>query len=130
MGFEGIVTGKDIDFNRRAIEAKGTKALILSHKNGRDRIYERDSGLNQVLCKLAAKKGIEFRIDVGEFRDKSADSSERGKRIGRLVQNIMLFKKFKNTVKFFGFSSDFKGDVQALLRVLGMPTDMAKRAVI
>lgn len=124
-----VVQGKDADFNRRVIENRNTKVLILDHKNKRDRLYERDSGLNHVICKIAKKNNIEFQIDANEFINFDLNSREKAEILSRIVQNIKLFKKFKNKVKVINIKNANKKDIQALFRVLGMSTDLAKKSV-
>ena len=39
-----IVSGKNIEFNRKILEMKKVNILVLQHKIGKDKIKERDSG--------------------------------------------------------------------------------------
>ena len=66
-----IVQGKDIEFNRKILENKKVNMLILNHKIGKDKLKERDSGLNQVLCKIARNNNITLAIDFSEIRTDS-----------------------------------------------------------
>jgi RNase P/RNase MRP subunit p30 len=123
-----IVQGKDADFNRIVLERKDTKALILNHKDFKhDKLYERDSGLNQVLCKIAKKNDIEFQIDFNEI--KKTSGLDRARILSRIRQNLMLFKKFHNKFKVINFKKENKRAVQALLIALGSPTQQAADAV-
>jgi len=126
---EGVFSGGNADDNRRLIEQKSVKGLILNHSgNRRDSLYERDSSLNQVLCKLAKNKGVVFFIDLGEFL-KEDNLKSRAKVLSRFIQNIFLFNKFGNEVRVVVPKGMSKEDVRALLTVLGMPTDMIKKAL-
>jgi len=124
------IQGKDADFNRRALENKTTKALILNHKITKyDKLYQRDSGLNHVLCKIAKKNNIEFQLDINELTNSRLEKKEKAKILSRWIQNLRLFKKFKNKVKVIGINKDNKKEVQSLLIVLGLPTKQVKDAV-
>jgi RNase P/RNase MRP subunit p30 len=117
-----IVQGKDIEFNRKILENKKVSVLILSHINKKDKLKERDSGLNQVLCKLARENGITLAIDMKELVIE--DKKEKAKILGRIIQNLKLIKKFKNKLEILNKPED-KLNLQALLRVLGADTKMA-----
>lgn len=52
-----IVKARDEEFNRKVLEIKGVNILLSPemHK-GKDKLKQRDSGLNEFLCKLAKKE--------------------------------------------------------------------------
>lgn len=118
-----VVQGKNIEFNRKILESKKVKMLILSHKDKRDRLKERNSGLNQVLCKLARENNITLAIDFNELREE--EKKERAKILARIIQNIKLIKKFRNKLIIINRPED-KQSLQALLRILGANTKLAK----
>jgi len=124
-GKQIIVQGKDIGYNRQVLENKKTNALILSHIDKKDRLYQKDSGLNHVLCNIAKKNSITLIIDLKEFQIK--DKKERGQILGRMIQNINLIKKFKNKTKLINFGE--KEQARAFLISVGMPTDTTKKAL-
>jgi len=114
--------GGDSDLNRSLIEKKGTKAILLNHSlKKRDSLYERDSGLNQVLCKLARQKDIEFIIDLNELN--VSDLKQRSEILGRITQNIELTSKFKNRLKIISIKNSDSNGMRALLLTIGMPTN-------
>jgi len=118
-----IVQGKSIDFNRKILEHKKTYALILNHKAEKDSLYERNSGLNHILCDIAKKNNITFILDLREI---SGNNKQKAEIIGRIIQNIKLIKKSKNKLKIIGMN---KHEAASVLLVLGLPTDMVKTAV-
>jgi len=120
-----IVKGKDISFNRKALENKQTGMLILSHKNRKDRLKQRDSGLNQVLCKIACNNNIVLAFDLKEL--KKGRKKTKAEILGRMLQNIRLIKKYKNKFKLLNYENKQQGF--SFLLSLGLPTDMAKKAV-
>src|SRR3989338_6630806 len=91
--------------------------------NKKDNLHYRYSGLNHIICKLAKENDI----FIGFSLDKIRDSIE----LGRVMQNIKLCKKYKNSVCFFTFAKykfSLRGihDIMAFCRVLGMDGLMAK----
>lgn len=120
-----IIQGRDISFNRKVLENKKTGMLILNHKEGRDKLKQRDSGLNQVLCKIARNNNITLAIDLNELKGK--EKKEKAVILSRILQNLKLIKKFKN--KFKVLNPGNKSQAFSFLISLGMPTDMAKEAI-
>jgi len=121
-----IVQGKDIAFNRKALENKKTSMLILNHTNKKDKLKQRDSGLNQVLCKIAKDSNIILAIDLKELT-KETDKKNKAIILGRIIQNIRLIKKFKNKLKLL--NSGNKQQAFSFLLTLGLPTKQAVEAV-
>ena len=119
---KNVVLGRDIEFNRKILEMKKVNVLVLQHKIGRDKLKERDSGLNQVLCNIARDNGIVIGIDFSEFEVE--DKKEKAKRLSRLVQNIRLLKKFRNKVEIINSPND-KLSLSALFRTLGASSQFA-----
>lgn len=121
-----IVKGKDISFNRKALENKNTEMLILQHKAGKDKLKQRDSGLNQVLCKLARNNNIILAINLKELAEEK-DKKEKAIILSRMLQNIRLVKKYKNKFKLLNYKN--KQQAFSFLLSLGLPTDMAKKGL-
>jgi len=117
-----IVLGRDIEFNRKILENKRVNILILNHKIGKDKLKERDAGLNQVLCKIARDNSITLAIDFNEII--SSEKKERAKILGRIKQNIKLIKKYKNKLMLINSPED-KLSLSALFRILGADTKLA-----
>jgi len=126
-GKKNVVLGRDIEFNRVVLEMKNIDMLILDHKQEGDKLKQRNSGLNQVLCKFAKEKKIVFALDFSEIT--KSVGKEKAKIIGRLIQNIMLIKKYRNDFRIINKEGRDNLDLRAFLGVLGMPTDLAKKAV-
>lgn len=119
---EIIIQGRDIEFNRKILEIKKVNMLILQHKQGRDKLKQRDSGLNEVLCEIARKNNITLAIDFSELLE--SEGKIRGKIIGRLIQNLKLMKKTGNKIEILNKPED-KKSLQAFLLVLGVDTKLA-----
>lgn len=119
---EVIIRGEDIEFNRKVLENKKVQILVLNHKIGRDKLKERDSGLNEILCRIARENNITLAIDLNDL--KTENKLEKGKILGRIIQNIKLIRKNKNKIVLVNKPND-KRNLQALLLVLGMDTKSA-----
>jgi RNase P/RNase MRP subunit p30 len=119
-----MVLGRDIEFNRKILEMKKIDMLILQHKLGRDRLKQRDSGLNEILCNIAKKNNVTLAIDFEEII--CSEGKERAKLLGRLIQNIKLIKKHKNKIRLINKTNEILG-LAALFRVLGLDTKNAHK---
>jgi len=125
-GKEVVVQGKDIAFNRLILENKKVSALILSHTDKKDRLKQRDSGLNQVLCKIAKKNNITLILNLKELKEEK-DKKTRAEIVARVLQNIKLIKKYKNKFKLLNYKN--RKQAFSFLLTLGLPTKMAKEAL-
>ena len=126
QGKKAIIIGKSIDFNRIILENKKTNMLILSHENKKDKLKQRDSGLNHVLCKLAKQNSITLAFDLNELK-KQHEKKSKALILARMLQNIKLIKKAKNKFKLLNYNN--KNQAFSLLLSWKLPTDMAKMAV-
>ncbi|MBU1136480.1 MAG: hypothetical protein ABIG37_00575 [Nanoarchaeota archaeon] len=123
MNKEKIIQGKDISFNRLVLENKKPNVLVLSHENKKDRLKQRDSGLNQVLCKIAKANNTTFAIDFNEIKQEK-DKKTKAEILSRIIQNIKLIKKYKNKFKLINCKD--KHNAKSFLINLGLPTSMIK----
>ncbi|MAG07787.1 hypothetical protein CMI46_03150 [Candidatus Pacearchaeota archaeon] len=120
-----VVVARDEDFNRKVLEQKNVDVLLFSDFFGRDKLKQRDSGLNQVLCKIAAKNKVVVGIDVKAlFLAKNLSRA-----LARVMQNIRLCRKYKVGVVLVNVKGKDKKDLHGFLLTLGADTKMAKNAV-
>ena len=130
-----IVQASSDEINRTALESKKVWMLLAPEFARADEkeINFRNSGLNQVLCKLAAQKGIFICINLSELL------SEQGKRkailLARIMQNIKLCRKYKARIILASFSREKEAmlsasDMKNLALSFGMSTQQAKQAVL
>jgi len=118
--------GRNISFNRKLLEDKKTKELILNHKIGKSRLKQEDSGLNQVLCKIAKKNKVTLIFDLNELK-KAKEKKQKAELLAKMLQNIKLIKKYKNKFRLINFKNKKQGF--SFLITLGLPTNLAKKAV-
>lgn len=118
-----IVQAQDNEFNRKILENKDIDVL-LSPESGdkKDFLKQRDSGLNEVLCKLASKNNIKIGIDLEQIKNKNA--KQKAILLSRIMQNIHLCKRTKT--KFIIFPETKKQDIQGFFQTLGSSTEVFK----
>ena len=127
--FQGKIAfqGGDDTFNRRAIETLKIDYLISPEKfTGADTIKQRDSGLNHVTAKTAAKNNIQIIID---FRDiqKIADKKQKSQRLAKIIQNIKICRRAKCKIKIWGCEDKYA--LQAFGFSLGMSSQQIAEAI-
>jgi len=128
LGKEVIVRAQDVEFNRKILEIKEVDILLSPElHNRKDKLKERDSGLNEILCRIAAKNNIKIGIDIEEI--KKAEGKERAIILARLMQNIMLCKKTRAEIKILNCKEKDKREAFSLLLTLGASTEQAKKAI-
>lgn len=120
-GKADFVIAKASDSVRSVIE-RGKVDFIYGFEENekKDFIHYRNSGLNQVLCKLMKEKKIGYFLSLTHLLE-----SKDAQFLGRVMQNIRLCRKYGVKVSFGSFAVDpleMKGvnDVEALLKVLGV----------
>ncbi len=121
-----IVRAQDEEFNRKILEMKEVNILLSPEMHERkDFLKQRDSGLNEVLCNIAAKNKIRIGIALEEIIKKQG--KEKAIILARIIQNIKLCKKAGCDIVLLG-----KYDKRAafsFLLTLGASTEQAKKAV-
>ena len=112
------VEGRDDAFNRRAIETLKINYLVNPEVSPKkDTLKQRDSGINHVVAKEAARKNISFVIDMNYIT--SLKDEEQARVLARIIQNIKICRRAKCGIKLFTKSKDEKG-ISSFLTSLGM----------
>ena len=120
-----IVKAEDEEFNRKVLEIKGVNILLSPELHrAKDKLKQRDSGLNEFLAKLAAKNNISIAIDIESLS--SLLPYQKAKTLARIKQNIMLCKKAKCKIILFPENKYSKLDAIAFLTTLGASTEQEK----
>lgn len=118
-----IFTSDDDELNRKILEKEKIEVLLLNQEKRKDFSKQRNSGLNQVLAKIAKKNNVAIGINLDEL----IESKNKERIIARIKQNIKLCNKNKLKMKFITQKSQRnKVDLKALGLILGMPTEMTK----
>lgn len=109
-------------YAREAIE-RGADMIVDVEDDRKDSVHYRRSGLNQVLCRLAARKNVTVGFSFASIIN--AGGFDRAILLGRIRQNIMLCRKFGVKMCIASFAEDplrmrAPADLRALFHVLGM----------
>jgi RNase P/RNase MRP subunit p30 len=107
------VQGVSDKVNRASLSTNKVDILIDPHQGIRkDNYHQRNSGLNQVLLKLAKENkvaiGFSFKTILNETD------------LGRIIQNIKLCRKYKVKMVILELEERNEADVESLFKVLGM----------
>lgn len=122
-----IVQAQDDEFNRKILENPDVDILInLEFHNKKDRLKQRDSGLNEVLCKLATKNKITIAIDISKI--KSLQPKDKAIILSRIIQNIRLCKRTKTKLIIYPKEKYSKQDIMSLFLTLKASSQQAKEA--
>ena len=122
-----IFSSEDDELNRKIIDKEDISILLINQAGRKDFQKQRNSGLNQVLAKMAKKKNIAIGVNLDEII--LSEGKEKAKILARISQNIKICNK--NKLKMEIIALDKKNDrnvydLKALNLVLGMPTNMIK----
>jgi len=101
-------------------------------EGGRDHTHYRYSGMNHILAKIAHSKKKIIGFNISKLIN--ASGMKRSRLIGRMMQNIRLYRKYKVKTCAASFAQSpyqmrAANDIMALLRVIGMEPGNAKKAV-
>lgn len=122
------VQGSDDEVNRAAVEDKGVDMLLNPEiERKRDFSDWRNSGLNDVLCRFAAENNVAIGIDLATMPSEKFALAER---LGRIMQNIRLCRKFKTRMLIFSSEKEINDpDLMSISLALGMSTEQAKNSL-
>lgn len=111
------VRAEDEEFNRKVLEIKGVNILLSPEIHNRpDKLKQRDSGLNEFLCKLAKKNNIQIAVDIDSI--KRLNRKEKAKAVSRIIQNIGLCKRTKTSIILYPENKYKKQDITAFITTL------------
>jgi len=117
-----VVAGGNDEINRAALENKSIDILLgPEFSREKDFIHFRNSGLNQVLCKLAKKNDVA----VGFSFNYLMNSKNKELVLGKMMQNISLCRKYKLKMVLGSFASKEmemknKSELMSFGKVIGM----------
>ena len=119
-----LLAAKSSDSDRMLIESKKIKIIYgLEETHKKDRLHQRASGLNHVLCEIARKNNVIIGFSYGQLFGKSLPESSIA--MGRMMQNIALCRKYKVKTITASFSQNpyelrARHDISRLFAMLGM----------
>ena len=128
------VLGRDNLFNRRALETLNIDFFIspereLKPGQRKDTLKQRDSGLNHILGKIAAKNKIAIVIDFPSIQ-KIQNKKQKALRLARVIQNIKICRKAKCLIKIWDLTNKSNSRIlKSFGFSLGMSSQQVKSAV-
>ena len=125
-----IILGSNDEINRIALDDKRVSMLLSPERmKKKDSMHVRNSGLNHVLCDLAAKNKVFIAINYSEF--KKMKGKEGAERLGRVMQNVELCRKSNAQIILasFGKKPSSSYDLRSFAMSIGMTTDQAKKSL-
>lgn len=135
LGFSKIYNSKEFNIKkgseRKFFEDKGIDVVLSPEKDiEKDNLNSRNSGLNQVLCKLSNKNNIAIGFSFNEI----IHSKNISNTLGRMMQNVRLCRKYKVKMIFASFANnkyEMRGahDLLSFARVIGMLPGEANAAL-
>ena len=134
LGGKDLRIGKVNEKARNYLENRQYDGVYdLEVHGGREFMHHRNSGLNQVLCKIACDKKKIIIFDIGSLL--SSSGQKRALIIGRMQQNVRLCRKYKVTIAFASFARDEFGlrrpqEMVSIGQLIGMTYAEAKAAAI
>ncbi len=117
-----VIKTTNDDISRSCLENKNIDILLgLESCNSRDFIHYRNSGLNQVLCKLAKKNNVAIGFSFNDI----LNNEKKEIVLGRMMQNVMLCRKYKLKIVIGSFASKDieiknKSELMSFGKVIGM----------
>ena len=124
-----LVIIENDDLIRKISESEKDIILATELKNRRDKLYQRDSGFDNIVLKFMSKNKIILGIILDEFL--KSEKQEKAKILARIKQSIKLAKK-KTKIKFIILNSSIaqkdEKNLFALALIIGADTTTAKIA--
>lgn len=121
-----IVKAQDNEFNRKILEY-GKFDILLYPESGdkKDSLHHLDSGLNEILARIAEKNNTAVGVDIDEIS--KLGKKQKAIRLARISQNIKILRKTKAKLKAINYKD--KKDAFSLLVSLGASSQQAKDAI-
>ena len=94
--------------------------MIINLEGGKrkDFMHSRNSGLNQVLCKIFKEKGITVGFNFDMVYE--ARGMEKVNVLGRMMQNVVLCRKYKVNTAVINFSGRDEKDLNSFGACIGL----------
>lgn len=121
-----VIRAQDDNFNRNIMENKDVDMVVgLEMHSERDYMKQRDSGLNEILCKIAKKNDIKIGVEVD--RISKLGKFEKARVLARVAQNIRLCKRTKTKIVLLCDACKLsKQDIMGVFVTLGGSTQQGK----
>ena len=121
-----IIKAQNDVFNLSILEyGKFDVLLSIESSERKDSLRGIDSGMNEILARIAAKNKVAIGLDLEELRNLS--KMQKASRLSKIRQNIRLCRKTGTRLAILGIKD--KRDAKDLLISLGASTVQVSRAL-
>lgn len=120
-----IVKAQNYDFNRKMLQYGKFDTLLISMVAKTSSLKKIDSGLDYIMAREAAKKGISIAVDLAELR--SQEKKEKAIFLSQIMENIRVCRKAQAKLILLNHKSTL--DVRALMASLGASSQQSLLAV-
>lgn len=124
-----VVLGGNEEINQTALSDKRVDILVSPERLIiKNYMHSRNSGINQVLAKLAYENQVAIGFDFNQVYN----SKNKGLIIGRMMQNVKFCRKYKVRMVVGSFTKGKNLDsksLQIFARFLGMTGGEAKKSI-
>ena len=127
------ITIKKADNNVRNVMQKNSAQVIYSFEEdtGHDGVHYRNSGMNQVICKIASENNVSIGFSFSQI----LNSNNKKLLVGRMEQNIRLCRKYNLGLivgSFANSPNEMRNpeDLKSLFVNIGMTAKEAKDSLI
>jgi len=122
---EIVVRAQGDEYNRKILENPEVDVLLGVELYGRkDFMKQRDSGLNEIMCRLAKKNNIKIGVGVGEIA--KLGKIDKARILARVMQNIRLCKRSGAKIVVYPVGKFVKQDVMSFMLSLGGSTGQGR----
>lgn len=125
-GKEIVVQSQDDEFNRKIFENKDVDIITSLEFDRKDFLKQRDSGLNEILCRLAKENNIKIGINISKII--RLDKLEKARVLARVRQNIFLCSKIRCKMIVLNNHNYGKQEVMSFFISLGGNTKQGEEA--
>ncbi len=113
-----LVVIEDDSLLRKFSENEKNIFLATKLKDRKDKLYQRDSGFDDVTLKFMAKNNIAMAIILDELINNSNSLMVKAKILARIKQNIKIARKKKTRIKLIILDEKLRKDEKDLLSLL------------
>lgn len=130
--FLALVQAGEGEFNRFVVEKTGADILLnLEYVHKKDHLHYRKSGLDEIICRIAARNGKIIAFSFSSL----LETEKKGLVLGRIMQNIRFCRKFGVKTFLGSFASEKEAmrspfDLQKLAKVLRANEGQAKEIIL
>ncbi len=120
-----IIQAQNEKFNRKILENKEVNVLLSPEFNNlNDKLKQRNSGLNEILCRIAKKNDISIGIDLKKIIN--LQKKDKTKILSRIIQNISLCKRIGTKILIIDKEKFSKQEIFSFFLGLGCSTKKTK----